>query len=139
MSAQECTNENVPRTAAAERRVRDVMVARPKTLPASVGVGELRALFANPHVRTALLVDGVRFAGTVDRDAVPVDAADDRPAGELARRDVATIGPDAPVSEALALMDAAGARRLVVVDSDGATLRGLLCLTVDRSGYCQSG
>ncbi|UGS34366.1 CBS domain-containing protein [Capillimicrobium parvum] len=139
MSVDGCTNENIPRDAANELRVRDVMVRRPKALPADAGVGELRALFANPHVRTALLVDGDRFAGTVERDAVPADVADGVPARELARRDVATIGPDEPMSAALARMDAGGDRRLVVLDPDGVTLRGLLCLTKDRAGFCQSG
>jgi CBS domain-containing protein len=51
--------------------------------------------------------------------------------------DVPTIEPDADLAEAVRILDALGERRLVVVD-DGGTLRGLLCLTSDRSGFCQS-
>ena len=56
----------------------------------------------------------------------------------LARRDVATIDPDAPLGEALAVLDADAEGRLVVLDPDGRTLRGLLCLTRDRTGFCRN-
>ena len=46
--------------------------------------------------------------------------------------------PDAPLSDATRLLDAEAGRRLVVLYPDGATLRGLLCPTKDRSGFCQS-
>jgi CBS domain-containing protein len=116
--------------------VRDVMVSRPKTLPASATVGELRALFRNPHVATALLVDGDAFAGAVDRRSVPSDSPDPAPARALASvGDV--IGLDAPMAEAVSILDDRGTDRLVVIDPDGRTLRGLLCLTKGRDGFCQ--
>ena len=43
----------------------------------------------------------------------------------------------APV-EALAVLDDDAEGRLVVLDPDGRTLRGLLCLTGDRTGFCRS-
>ncbi len=131
-----CTNEHVP--GGGGRRVRDAMVAAPKTVPADGTVGDLRALLRNPHVVTALLVDGTAFAGTVDRDALPADVADDRPLREFGRTDLPTVMPDAPLDDAAALLQATGLRRLVVLDPDGRTLRGLLCLTRDRSGFCRS-
>ncbi|HEY1276898.1 MAG TPA: CBS domain-containing protein [Thermoleophilaceae bacterium] len=133
-----CANPKVARDADPDLRVRDVMVARPKTIPADGNVADLRRLFANPHVATALLVDGARFAGAVERDALTDDVSDDLPARELARRDVDSIGPDAPVTAALSRLDADEQRRLVVLDGDGRTLLGLLCLTTDRSGFCVS-
>ena len=51
---------------------------------------------------------------------------------------MATIDPDAPLTEALAVLDEHAERRLVVLDRDGGTLRGLLCLSSDRNGFCQS-
>jgi CBS domain-containing protein len=114
------------------------MVAAPKTMPAAGTVADLRAMFDNAHVRTALLVDGEEFAGVVHRDALPAEAADELPARELAVRDVPTIGPEEPLAEASRRLEASGENRLVVLDADGRTLRGLLCLTRDRSGYCQS-
>lgn len=137
MATGDCTNERVGRDAEGAR-VRDAMVSRPKTLPASATVAELRALFANPHVQTALLVDGERFAGAVERGDVPDDAAETSPARALAATAVSTVEPDTPLAEALEILDADAHRRLVVLDPDGVTLRGLLCLTSDRTGFCQS-
>lgn len=137
MDLSDCSNPRVERDGA-EARVGDAMVAAPKAMAADGTVADLRAMFANAHVRTALLVDGTDFAGVVHRDEVPEEAPDDQRAGDLARRDVPTIEPDAPLSEAIRLLDADGSTRLVVLDPDGRTLRGLLCLTRDRSGFCQS-
>lgn len=113
------------------------MVAAPKTTSADRTIADLRALFANPHVLTALVVDGPRFVGVVHRDALPA-ADDDRPARALASRDVETITPDAPLSEALARLESHGERRMVVLEHDGDRLCGLLCLAADGSGFCQS-
>jgi CBS domain-containing protein len=124
-------------TASTAQRVHEVMAGSPKTLPAETTVGELRELFANPKVRLALLADGDHFAGALERDTIPDDVDGDKPAREFARTDIPTVRPDAPVDEALEVMNADGRRRLVVLDADGSTLRGLLCLTSDRSGFCQ--
>jgi CBS domain-containing protein len=114
--------------------VRDVMVRRPKTLPADSSVGDLRRLFSNAHVMTALLVDGDAFAGAVDRHSVPDDSADDSPARSLATSgDV--IGPDAPMADAVARLEERGTDRLIVLD--GPNLVGLVCLTKDRDGFCR--
>jgi CBS domain-containing protein len=134
----DCTNERVTRDAAPGARVRDAMVTSPKTMPADGTVAELRAMFANHHVVSALLVDGSDFVGLVHRHELHHDVPDERPARSLARRDVATIDPDAPLDEALTVLDGRADRRLVVLDPDGRTLRGLLCLTGDRGGFCVS-
>jgi len=55
---------------------------------------------------------------------------------------VTTVTPDALRVFKIdweAVPDRDGDRRLIVLDPDGATLRGLLCLTADRTGFCQSG
>jgi CBS domain-containing protein len=116
--------------------VSDAMIA-PKTTPGDAVVGDLRALFVNPHVLTAVLVDGPRFVGVVHRDTLP-DGDDQRPARDLAVRDAPSIRPDAPLTEALARLDRLGERRLVVLDPQGDHLCGLICLTADRNGFCQS-
>jgi CBS domain-containing protein len=87
---------------------------------------------------TALLVDGTRFVGVVHRMQLDDQLGDEQPAAALARRDVPTIEPEAPLADALAILDADDERRLVVLDPDGDRLRGLLCLTRDRGGFCQS-
>lgn len=138
MHSPSCSNERVARHLAGDLRVRDVMVRSPKTLPADASVAELRRLFANPHVTTALLVDGSEFAGAVERDDLPNAGSNELPASTLARRQVPTIEPDAPAAAAIHTLDELGTRRLVVLDCDGRTLRGLLCLTTDRQGFCQA-
>jgi CBS domain-containing protein len=139
MARGDCENEAIPREVGDEARVRDVMVHSPKTLPADCDVADVRRFFANPHHATALLVDGTDFAGAIERVDMSADTRDDAPARELAARDVETIQPDAPVSAAVARLDERSSHRLVVLDPDGRTLRGLVCLTRDRDGFCQAG
>jgi CBS domain-containing protein len=112
------------------------MRTRPKTLPSDVNVGDLRLVFANPRVLDVVLVDGQAFVGVVDRDAVE-GAAGDSPAQILACSTGVTIGPEATLDEAMARLEQDGAWRLVVVDSDGVTLQGLLCLNDKRTGFCR--
>lgn len=134
----ECKNERVTRDQAPDLLVRDAMNTSPKAVPADATVADLRALFENPHVRTALVLDGSTFMGVVHRDSMPTDSSDSDLVTTLANREVTTIGPDAPLSEALDVMDKEDERRLPVIDSDGSSLAGLLCLTRDREGFCQS-
>jgi len=75
----------------------------------------------------------------VERDDLPAGASDVQRADEVVIRDEITIELDAPMADAVARLDRDGDRRLIVLDPDGATLRGLLCLTADRTGFCQSG
>jgi len=137
MATRDCSSVKLRREVAATQSVQDVMVARPKTLPVGATVADLRQLFENSHVRTALLVDGAAFAGMVDREDVPVRAAAEEPARAYARSDVPSVAPDEPMTRALELLDATGALRLAVLDRDGSTLRGLLCLNGQASGFCR--
>jgi|SRR5215210_3453769 len=126
----------VTRENAAELLVRDVMVRRPKTLPAQTTVAELRAHFENPRVRTALLADGGRFAGAIAPEELPGDADGSEPASAHARTDLPTLAPDATMSDAMALLDSRGDNRLIVLDEDGETIAGLLCLDKPGTGFC---
>jgi CBS-domain-containing membrane protein len=126
----------VTRDEAATLLVRDVMVRRPKTLPAASTVADLRAHFQNPHVRTALLADGTRFAGAIAPEELPPGADAGTPALEHARTDLPTVGPDATMADAVALLDSRGDNRLVVLDADGETIAGLLCLDSAGTGFC---
>jgi CBS-domain-containing membrane protein len=132
-------NAKVTRESAAELLVRDVMVRRPKTLPAQATVAELRAHFENPRVRTALLADGGRFAGAVAPEELPADAPGSEPARAHARSDLPTVGPDATMADAVALLDSRGDNRLIVLDEDGETIAGLLCLDKPGTGFCTDG
>jgi CBS domain-containing protein len=134
-----CEHGGVVTAVAEERLVREIMVSRPKTLPADATVADVRRLFENDSVRTALLVDGPRFAGALEREDVPIAAAAGEPAAQFVRDEVATIGPERPAREAAAAMASIGTRRLVVLDEDGTTLRGLVCLTTDLESFCSGG
>jgi predicted transcriptional regulator len=138
MSEPELVHTHIDRDDAASRLVRDVMVRRPKTLAADATVGELREQFANPRVRTALLADQGRFAGAVAPEELPDSAGASEPARSYARVDVPTLQPDATMAEALALLEARGDFRLVVLDGEGegATLAGLLCLDRHGTTFC---
>jgi predicted transcriptional regulator len=132
MATGACGNPAIP--VEEDLLVRDVMVRRPKTLPAGATVSDLRRLFGNAHVMTALLVDGEAFVGAVDRHSVTDAVPDDSSA-----RDLATSGDvirgDAPMAEAVSQLEALGTDRLVVLD--GPNLLGLVCLTQDRAGFCR--
>jgi predicted transcriptional regulator len=132
-------NGKMHRGEVAELLVRDVMVCRPKTLPAESSVAELREHFANPRVRTALLSDFGRFAGAIAPEELPDAAPDTEPARAYARLDVPTMAPDATMADALVLMDRRGDNRLIVLDADGQTLVGLLCLDKTGASFCVDG
>jgi predicted transcriptional regulator len=129
-------NAKLTREHAADLLVRDVMVRRPKTLPAQATVAELRAHFENPRVRTALLADGGRFAGAIAPEELPAGADDSEAARAHARTDLPTVGPDATMTDAMALLDSRGDNRLLVLDADGETIAGLLCLDQPGTGFC---
>jgi CBS domain-containing protein len=134
MPEPDLVHTHIARDDAADRLVRDVMVHRPKTLPADATVGDLRRQFENPRVQTALLADDGRFAGAIAPSELPETADAAEPARAYARVDVPTLTPDATMAEALALLDERGDFRLVVVE-DG-TLAGLLCLDRRGTTFC---
>lgn len=122
---------------ALELTVGEVMIGRPKTLPADALVGDVRRAFERPSIRTALLADGDRFCGVVERDDLPGDAPDEARAGEYIEAGTLTVTPATPVREAVALLEGRAEPRLVVLDEDGVTLRGLLCVNTTGTGFCQ--
>lgn len=132
-----CRHPKISDIRNSELSVGDVMVRRPKTMPASASVADLRRTFANPHVVSALLVDGACFAGLVNRVDVPDAVRDDAPARDFADVEVVTVRPSTPLPEAVKALDMEGSRRLVVVADDGRTLEGLLCLDESRSSFCR--
>jgi predicted transcriptional regulator len=116
--------------------VADVMLRRPKTLDVAATVGDVRRLFENPRVETALLVEGGSFRGAIERDDLPAGAPDDAVALDHARRDLPSIPRTATVDEALEVLGREGTRRLIVLDSSGEALDGLLCLNRSGTAFC---
>jgi hypothetical protein len=118
---------------AGDLRVRQAMIARPKSVSSEASIGEARILFENPKNRLLLVADDGVYRGHVLREDVPAAEPDEAPLLPHVRRDCPTIGPDDPVGEALPLTDEAFDNRLVVLDAGG-RLEGLLCLN-RRDGY----
>jgi len=116
--------------------VGEVMIAEPKTHPADVLVGDVRRAFEKSSVRTVLLADGGVFRGAIERDHLPEDAPEDEPAVRYADIEPVTATPAMPISEAIELLDDQAEPRLIVLDEDGATLRGLLCFNRGSSEFC---
>lgn len=121
--------------AARDGTVAAAMLRRPKTLPVDATVADVRRLFDRPTMRTVLLVDGTAFRGAIERGDIP-DTADDAEQALGHAGPFASIAPDAPLAEALERLARRDEQRLVVLDPDGTTLRGLLCLTAGGSAFC---
>ena len=116
--------------------VGEVMLRRPKRLPADATVGDVRALLTDEHVHMVLLVRRRRLAGTVIRADLDDAVQPHEDALALARLDQRTVTPDTSLDEAHARMLAAGQRRRAVVDHHGHLL-GLLCLKRTLDGFCR--
>ncbi len=79
------------------------------------------ALLAKPHVESVLVAEGQRLLGSITKEAIVSAVADSRDlrsltVGDVADRDVATVGPDTPLGDALLLMVEQGLERLPVVE-----------------------
>ena len=117
--------------------VAEVMIANPKTLPAGALVGDVRRVFEKKNVRTVLLAEGGRLPWR-DRAGHGCRAAPGTTIAALPFADAEPLSttPDTPMHEALALLDGRQEPRLVVLDEDGVTLRGLLCADSAGTGFC---
>jgi CBS domain-containing protein len=114
------------------------MISNPKALPPTASVGDVRAVFEKKNVRTVLLADDGRFCGAIEREGLPGTAAADEPAVRYADAEPLSTTPSTPMTEVLPLLDGREEPRLVVLDEDGLTLRGLLCADSSGSGFCRS-
>lgn len=115
--------------------VADVMIGRPKTLPADASVAAARAVLADDHVVLVLLTEDGVLRGTLLREDLPDTAPGPAPALPLARLTGRTVAPAAPLADVHELLVRTGRRRLAVVDDEGRLL-GLVCLKRRRTGYC---
>jgi predicted transcriptional regulator len=111
------------------------MVRRPAVHQPSTTLAQLRAFFRDDHVHMALLVDGDKLVGTVERGDLDPQLSGEASASSIARLDGRTIRVDADVREAFESMRHAGRRRLAVT-ADDSTLLGLLCLKASGRGFC---
>ena len=112
-------------------KVHEVMTDRPRCVTPETPVSEAARLMASEDVGALPVLDGEQLAGIVtDRDIVVRAVAKEKdpkgmPVRDVASREVATIGPDDSLSDALEVMARAQVRRIPVVD-EGNRLVGIL-------------
>lgn len=111
------------------------MIRHPKTLPHDASTAEVVSLLDDDHVHLALLVDGDRLVGTIDRADLARRSGASGSALDIANPVGRTIGPDASLVQAHRSMIESAQRRLAVIDDDGRLL-GLLCLKRTLAGFC---
>jgi CBS domain-containing protein len=118
--------------------VGELMIPNPKTLPADVSLADVRQVFEQSSQRLILLVDGTAFRGAIDRDAIDPEAVAGTPAAQYADGGIATVTPATAIADAIELLEHSREPRLVVLDEDGRTLRGLLCFNRSSASFCLS-
>ena len=101
----DCVHTKTGYSDVADSTVGDVMVKRPKTLPADASVGDVRRLFENASVETGLLVDDTRFRAAIERPNVPDTAPDDAPAIDFASTPTTAVHPSTPMRDAMDLLE----------------------------------
>jgi CBS domain-containing protein len=113
-----------------EQSIREVMTPSPETVESDKSAAEAAKLMKKADAGMIPVVRDKKLVGTVtDRDiAIRLVAEGKDPAattvGEIASKDVVTIGPDQDIAEALGLMASKQVRRLPVVE--GETLIGVV-------------
>ena len=85
-----------------------------------------------------LLTENGIFRGAIERDRLPASASPHEPAAVYAETQPVTVTPAMRIPDALKLLEGRREPRLIVLDEDGATLRGLLCFNRGSGGFCVS-
>jgi CBS domain-containing protein len=104
-------------------RVRDIMTPNPISLDVQATAGEAANMMKKRNVGDVLVSRGGELYGVVtDRDLVVRCLAEEgdaraRRLGEVCTAQLATLSPDDPISEALALMKRYAVRRLPVIEN----------------------
>jgi CBS domain-containing protein len=110
--------------------IREVMTPSPQTVEAGATAADAAKLMKQADAGMIPVVEEQRLVGTLtDRDIAIRVVAEGKDAGattvgEIASRDLVTIGPDQDIAEALGLMASNQIRRLPVVE--GETLIGVV-------------
>ncbi len=104
-------------------RVRDAMIAEPRSLPATATAQEAGVVLTPAEVRAVFVVDeSGRLLGVVTRKTlvarVVAQGLDPRttPLGAVAEEPHYTIGPDVPLEEAFHFIEERAAERVPVVE-----------------------
>jgi CBS domain-containing protein len=114
------------------KRCREIMTSEVVTASPDMSIREAASIMRDSDVGALPVVEGGRLAGIVtDRDIVIRAVADsksgDTPIGEVASRELHTVGPDDFVFEAVRIMGEKQVRRIPVVEADG-SLAGIIAM-----------
>jgi CBS domain-containing protein len=139
MSKSENPTRTMNRADALGLTVGEVMLPTPKTLPPTATVGDVRRLFERRGVRTLLIAEDASFRGAIDRATIPASAGDSELAVMYAALRPVHATPAMPMSQAVELLEQLPEPRLIVLDEDGITLRGLVCAKPDGATFCVTG
>ena len=100
---------------------REAIITDPRVLAAGASAREAAELLTRPSVRSVLVVEEERLVGSVTLESIARAVAGGRDvlalsAGEICDEEVATIGPDMPLEDAIHLMAERSLDRLAVVE-----------------------
>ncbi len=126
---------HLPAAELADRPLRDAIATRGRELSVDDTVGAARALLASSRVQLIPVLAGREYAGAVgaaDLEGAPAEAR----LGTVASAAHPTASASDAVAAAVARLRASGGLRLVVLDDDGSTFVGMLCLRSDREHLC---
>lgn len=108
-----------------------------KELSLEETAGSARALLARRAVKAVPVLDGRRYVGAVDRNALERAPGDGTPLRDLVADVLPVAAASTPAAAALEELDADGGTRLVVLsDDDLETYVGIVCLRGDRARLC---
>lgn len=128
--------DDAARPHAAGPTVGEAMLRHPTVHPATLSVGEARAVFAeHPKTHLLLLLDGTTLVSTLTRDDLEGADHDDVPAARLGSLEHRTVSPDVLLAPTREEMVGTGQRRVAVV-GPGMKLLGLLCLKRRLTDFC---
>ena len=114
------------------QQVKEVMTERPVTLDRTASLAEAAQLMRDRDIGDVIVVEGQDVAGIVtDRDIVirgVADGADPNRTrvGEVVSGELASVGPDDPVEQAITVMREKAVRRIPVLE--GGNLVGIVSL-----------
>ena len=120
----------------ASLRVSAAVTPRGKELAVTDAVADARRLFTSGSVQALPVLDGTVYVGAVLRDAIRDDLHPETPVVAVASHSLPTVLAGTPGTDALTELDRTGGTRLVVLDEDGVTYHGLVCLRSDRVRLC---
>jgi CBS domain-containing protein len=122
------------------KSIQEAMTPNPTTVEPTTTAEEAARIIKSEDIGSLPIVEGDKLVGVItDRDlAIRIIAEGrgiDTPVGEIASKDVVTVGPEQSLEEAARLMAEHQVRRLPVVEEDGRLVGILAQADVAQTGH----